>query len=598
MTLRPYQQEAVDAAILHMRQSTEPFLIEAATGAGKSHMIASIAYWVNQTTGKRVLCLAPSKELVLQNRSKYAATGNPSSLFSASAGRKSTSQLVVFGSPLTVKNSIRRFKRGDYAVIVIDEAHGITPTVRFIIDEMREANPNLRVCGLSATPYRLLDGYIFAEWPDGTMNGDDTAKIPYFGKLVYSIQAPELIEMGYLTPPLIGQIGSDAYDTSKLVPNRLGKFDSDAVDRAYHGQGRLTSSIVGDVVEKARDRKGVMFFAATVKHAEEIMQSLPPGLSAMVTGETDQKGRKEIIKAFLDQSIKYLVNVSVLTTGFDAPHVDCIAILRKTESAGLLQQIIGRGLRLDESKNDCLILDYTTNMEDHCPDGDIFSPIVTAKQAGGSKHGSVVAECPDCGYGNTFSRTKATLDYKCDKHGYCIDLDGVQIQTEYGPLSAHSGRRCNGFIRVSRKEFERCGYRWTSKDCPNCEEPNDIAARRCSSCKSELVDPNEKLRLDFKAQKRDPYRIQTDKVLEMSVTEGKSSKGNNTLRVTWTTPYRSFTTWFLPNASFAKAIADYEGFKDATDGQAPETVTYMKDRASGFYRVLGYNRDADIEPTQ
>jgi DNA repair protein RadD len=104
MTLRPYQADAVDAALQWMLKSVDPFCIEAATGAGKSHIIAEIARVIHGRTGKRVLCLAPSAELVTQNHGKYLATGNRASMFSASAGAKELRWPVVFGSPLTVKN--------------------------------------------------------------------------------------------------------------------------------------------------------------------------------------------------------------------------------------------------------------------------------------------------------------------------------------------------------------------------------------------------------------------------------------------------------------------------------------------------------------
>jgi len=107
-----------------------------------------------------------------------------------------------------------------------------------------------------------------------------------------------------------------------------------------------------------------MFFAATVQHAEEVYASLPPEISAILTALTGKTKRKKIIASFKRQEIKYLVNVGVLTRGFDADHVDVIAILRATESVALLQQIIGRGLRIREGKEDCLILDYA---EKHRP---------------------------------------------------------------------------------------------------------------------------------------------------------------------------------------------------------------------------------------
>lgn len=345
MALRPYQQAASDAAFDWVRQSIEPAVIEAVTAAGKATSLPTRALRINDLTGKRVLCLAPSAELVQQNREKLLATGTPASMFSASAGQKDLRHPIVFGSPLTVKNRISRFQDG-YAMVVPDECHGISATVRGIIDAMRIGNPNLRVIGMTATPYRMGSGYIFRQWPDGRVNQDDTARDPYFAKCVYRITGPELIGQKFLTPPVISATGAEGYDTSGLLLNRQGKFDSAAVDRAYHGHGRKTAAIVADIVARSADRHGVMIFAATIQHGHEVMASLPTSLSEMVTSETPKKERESILRRFKAGHIKYLVNRDVLTTGFDATHVDVIAILRRTESVGLLQQIIGRGLRL------------------------------------------------------------------------------------------------------------------------------------------------------------------------------------------------------------------------------------------------------------
>ena len=653
--LRPYQQRAHDAAMDWLRKSIDPCLIEAATGAGKSHIIAAIARTLNTMTGKRVLCLAPSAELVVQNTEKYRATGNKASVFSASAGSKCLRHPVVFGTPTTIKNKIRRF--GDeFCAVVVDECfpgeteistpkgdvrideisigdvvhcatgcgtvsslfskisetitvrtkngksirctpdhpvftekgfikaeelengarvfcredvqtlfetfssknddnkkressceyfgitleqarmllsillkevekpdaeerkqgedeilfaknrtcsgdkgrermppessatfnlvrswcrmgdgvcyknkcrsfkrgiskllqggywkprnensnrigwvqsllnrsgisgqekrqqtfragmdcvshiergrvetvynlrvkghpsyfangvlvhncHGMTPTVQFIIDQLREMNHRVRVLGLSATPYRLGQGWIFRMDENGKPM--EQARDPYFMARVYKVGAHELIQQGFLTPPVIGAINADSYDTLGMTLNSRGQFDKAEIDRAYHGHGRKTSRIIADVINQSRDRAGVMIFAATVQHAHECMASLPPGLSSIVTGKTPKAERADIIRRFKARQLKYLVNVSVLTTGFDAPHVDVIAILRATESVGLLQQIIGRGLRIDDDKDDCLILDYAENLDRHCPDGDVFSPEIKMSFASG-----------------------------------------------------------------------------------------------------------------------------------------------------------------------------------------------------------------------
>lgn len=601
MTLRPYQQAAVDAAVDWMRKSLAPACIEAATGAGKSHIIAEIARLIHQSTGKRVLCLAPSAELVVQNHGKYLASGHRASMFSASAGAKELRYSVVFGSPLTVKNRISAFKRAGndgYALVVIDEAHGITPTVQGIIAEMREANPNLRVLGLTATPYRLGSGWIFREGPEGRLNGEDTARDPYFAKCVYKVGARELIDQGFLTKPVIGEINATGYDTAGLTLNSRGQFDSDAIDRAYHGHGRKTAAIVADVVTQAAQRQGVMFFAATVQHAREVLASLPPQLSAIVTAETPKGERDSLIRRFKARDLKYMVNVSVLTVGFDAPHVDLIAILRKTESVGLLQQIIGRGLRTSPGKADCLVLDYTTNLEDHCPDGDLFAPVVKAGKGGG-EGGGLTCVCPICAYENSFTVNPQYLGVETDAAGYALDLDGRQMMSDFGPIPAHFGRRCMGLTQTGKRgEYERCGYRWTFKPCPHCEAENDIAARYCKECKGEIVDPNEKLKTDFKAFKRDPTQWQTDQVISMTCKPGVSAKGNKTIRVEWVTPYRQFTTWFSPDSKASIIRLRHEVFIKATyDGATPPaTVTYRKDPATQFFEIRAYNLEADHEP--
>lgn len=593
MTLRPYQQQAHDAVMGWIRKTTQPCLIEAATGAGKSHLIAELAKSVFSMSKKRVLCLAPSAELVVQNHEKYIATGEPASIFSASVGEKSLRHPVVFGTPMTVKNKIERFGK-EFAMIVIDEAHGVTPTILHIVDQIREKNPNVRVVGMTATPYRMGSGYIFRNWPDGRPVGEDRAREPYFFQLVDRITARQLIDMDFLTPPVLGQLNAEAYHTLHMQLDAKGNFDAAEVDRAFVGHGRKTAAIIADVVSQSKDRQGVMIFAATVQHAYECLASLPPELSAIVTGTTPKEERKALLKAFKARKIKYLVNVSVLTTGFDAPHVDVIAILRATESAGLLQQIVGRGLRLEKGKTDCLILDYAENVERHCPDGDIFAPEIKVSKGGGGS-GVIECLCPDCGTKQEFAARQNDAGYECDEVGYFIDLDGNRIPSDFGDIPAHHGRRCQ-HTYVVNNAIHRCGYRWTFKECPSCLVDNDIAARYCHSCKAEIVDPNEKLKSDFKALKKDPTRTQTDDVVTFDVAETISRAGKEMLRVDVTTPYRSFSFWISKSPTNNYQLADKEKL-ERLNGRAPKTVTYKKDADSGFYRVLGYNRPKDEDPT-
>lgn len=613
-TLRPYQQNAADAALAELRRSLEPCLIEAATGAGKSLLVAYLAKILYDLSGKHVLCLAPSQELVEQNYEKFLLTGDPASIFCASLGKKDLRHPVVFGSPGSLKSVARQIGKR-IGLIIVDEAQGMTPTVRAIIDDIKNSetgNPNARVLGLTGTPYELGKGYIYRKDENGKTWGEDKAKDPYFMRKVYTISAPELIELGFLTPPIIGALGAAAYDTSGIdFTQSKAKVDA-AIDRAFVGRGRATAAVVADVVHQSRNRRGVMFFAASIQHADEIMESLPPEMSRMVTGDlkrTPKKERKKIIKDFKAQKFKYLVNVAVLTTGFDAPHVDVIAVLRRTESIGLFQQIIGRGLRLYEGKHDVLILDYAENIENHCPDGDLFAPEVKAAMGGGSQGGPIDVTCPDCRHVNQFSARKNDEGHQINENGYFIDLTGDLVLTptaEIGadgktikvPMPAHFGRRCQAFHRARDGYEYQCGYRWSSKPCPHCDHDNDIAARYCKECKGELIDPNEKLRTEFKKMKRDPSQMQTDEVLSMNAVPGISKKGNEQMVVTFVCETRQFTVYLQMQARTQQGLAEWERFCKATSNGTvePQTVTYRKE-SSGFFRIFNYNQPADKDPS-
>lgn len=591
--LREYQRDSVEKAIDWLKKSTEYGLMEMFTASGKSIIVAEISRIISGMTGKKVLVLQPNKELLFQNAAKYRLTGEPCSLFSASAGSKSVRHNVVFATALTVKGSLDKFCE-KFCLIILDEADAsLTPTILSIIGSIKTKNPNLRVLGLTSSPYKLGHGYIYAMDINGKPIPEDKAKSPFFAKQIVHISGRDLLEQGYVSPITIGAI-NESYDTSQLEINSMGKFTTASVDRAFSGMGRKTSAIVADVVAQSKDRKSVLLFASTHKHGAEIIASLPPELSAIVTDKTTAKEREKIVKDFTDCKIKYLVNVQVFTRGTDFPSLDVIALLRATESSALLHQIIGRGVRIAPGKTDCLLLDYAGNIEQHFPDGDLHSPEIKAwGQSSGS--GEVIAECPDCGTSNTFSARKNDEGYQYDDQGYFIDLMGNRIVTDFGPMPSHFGRRCYG-QSLHKGVFVRCNYRWTFKPCPNetCQEPNDIAARYCCACKAEIIDPNEKLIIDFKALKKNPFKMQCDKVLSWTFKKTLSAAGNEVLKVDFVTEYRSFSVWYQVRSSKTWLIKQYESLIKATQGLElmPATVTYKKED-SGFYAVFAYNQPDD-----
>ena len=553
--LRPYQSGAHDAVINHIRKSTDTCMIDAVTSSGKSWIISAIAKTIHKASGKRILCTAPTAELVEQNNEKYLLSGGKASMFSSSVGEISLRHHVIFGTPKTVLNRISRFRQ-EFSGVIIDECDAITPTIKQICYYLKQNNHHLRIIGTTGTPYRFGTGYIYEIDVDGRIT---EGVEPYFKKLLRN---------KWITPAKIIQPG-EHYNTSHLELNSLHKFKNE--DKAYEGQGRKTSRIIADIVEKSKGKRGVLIYAATERHAIECMQSLPPEMSAMVTAKTKKNDRKRIIEDFKKQKLKYIVNIGVLAVGFDAPHVDVIALLRLTESARLLMQICGRGFRIFPGKEYFLLLDYAENLTRHCPDGNIYNPEIKTLSPKEKKK-EIKAECESCGNINDFSARGNKDGFQIDKNGYFVDLRGNRIETDVGPVPAHYGRRCMFYVGKNR-----CNYRWTSKKCEKCGEDNDIAAKYCIKCKSELVNPNDKL-LMFERKENVLH-----KVINITESKTKTKKGSDAIRVNFLTDKGAFNVWFQPNHSYLKY--QFFKYKQAKD-KGIKGVMFVEN--NGFYKVDKY----------
>ncbi len=501
--LRPYQREAVRRVVEHFRTGSEPAVVVLPTGSGKSLVIAELA----RLARGRVLVLAHVRELVEQNHAKYQAYGLAADIFSAGLGRKESGRQVVFGSVQSVVRRLESFDDGDFTLLVIDECHRVSPdedaSYRKVIDRLRAANPRLKVLGLTATPYRLGQGFIYHRHHHGMVRGEEGC---FFRDCVFEQPLRLMVRQGYLAEPKRVDAAIEGYDFSRLAPASSGLFREAELDRVVAGH-RATPGIVAEVVERAADRRGVMLFAASVAHAEEVLGYLPAGQAALVTGETPSAERERFIAAFKARELKYLVNVAVLTTGFDAPHVDLIAILRPTESVSLYQQIVGRGLRLSPGKTDCLVLDYAGNP------WDLYAPEVGAPRPASDTQ-PVQVECPACGHANLF----------WGRH------DGELV-------IEHFGRRCQGLVDAASGEpalpgegrrTRQCDFRYRFKTCDACGAENDIAARRCQGCQRLLVDADDKL--------REALRLRDARVLRVSgmrLEATVNGRGLPRLRVTY-----------------------------------------------------------------
>lgn len=488
--LRPYQQNAVNSAVSFFKKKRDPAVIVLPTGAGKSLVIAELA----RIAKGRVLVLAHVKELVEQNHAKYESYGLEAGVYSAGLNRKESSQKVIFGSIQSVARASKNFFK-NFSLLIIDECHRVNSEGETqyadVIKKLRDNNSQICILGLTATPYRLGMGWIYEYNFQGIIQSTEPK---FFKQCVFELPLDYMIKNKYLTRPIKIDIPVTSYDFSELTES--GKlYSTSEVEELLKRQKRLTPLIIKNIIDitESYDRKGVMIFSSTVKHAEEIMTYLPKGDAEIVLGDTENQVRDEIIERFKNKEIKYLVNVSVLTTGFDAPHVDVIAILRPTDSVSLYQQIIGRGLRLSEGKTDCFILDYTGMGHD------IYSPEISDKKP--SKESvPVKVPCPDCGHENDFWGT--------------LDLDGN--------VQEHYGRKCRGaFQDPETMEITPCGYRFRFKVCHSCGEENDITARECSQCKAVLIDADSKLK---QAKLSKSMHLLSPDIIEL---EEKSDKNGN-----------------------------------------------------------------------
>jgi len=398
MQLRYYQQEAIHAVYSYLRTHNDNPCIVLPTGAGKTPVMSAICNdGVNLWNG-RVLVLAHVKELLEQTAANLAAiTDNIKvGVYSAGLKRRDTHQPVIVAG---IQSIFRKaFDFDPFDLVLVDECHLIPPSgegmYRQFLDDAAKVNPNMRVIGLTATPYRMSSGMVCA--PDNILN-----------KVCYEIGVKELIVKGYLCP-LKSKAGQKKPNTDNLHI-RAGEFIASEVGELMDDASLIYSACC-EIIEKTAERKSVLIFTSNVAHAHHVAETLQRKVEkdtvGVVVGTTSAIERAELLARFKGQVVKsslfgdtkkplkYLVNVNVLTTGFDATNIDCVAMLRPTASPGLYYQMVGRGFRVHPQKKDCLILDFGNNIIRHGP---VDCITISTKAGGGGGFGNTtVKECPEC----------------------------------------------------------------------------------------------------------------------------------------------------------------------------------------------------------
>jgi len=357
--LRPYQQRTIDQLYewFGKNDAGNPCL-SLPTGAGKSHIVAALCKDALQSWPEtRILMLTHVKELIEQNAEKLRQhwPGAPMGIYSASVGRKQLDEPITFAGIQSVRN--RAAQIGHVDIVIIDECHLVSHKdeggYRTLLNALAAINPALRIVGLTATPYRLGHGLI-------------TDAPALFHDLIEPVTIEELIYKGHLAP-LRSKLTKTVLDTSQ-VHKRGGEYiESElqaAVDTDHNNE-----QAVQEVINLAGNRKAWLFFCAGVDHAQHIAAVLTAhGIPAdCVTGGTSKSERQRILTAFKAGELRAVTNANVLTTGFDYPDIDLIAMLRPTMSASLYVQMAGRGMRPSVDKQDCLVLDFAGVVQQHGP---------------------------------------------------------------------------------------------------------------------------------------------------------------------------------------------------------------------------------------
>jgi len=351
--------------------------------SGKSVVLAQICHDAVSLWDGRVLVLAHVQELIEQNASKikHFLGDNFVGIYSAGLKQKDMHQPVIAASIQSIYKKAFEFEPFD--LIIIDEAHLIaTSGEGMYLSFLRDAkivNPNIRIVGTTATPYRTGTGMICG--PDNILN-----------EICFEVGIKELIRDGYLCP-LRSKASKTRVDTSGLHI-RGGEFISNELEDLMDTDARVKAACL-EILEYTQDRHAVLIFAAGVEHGKHIQRIFQENHNiecGFVSGDSPDGWRKKMIEDFRGGKLKYLCNVNVLTTGFDAPNIDCIAMLRPTMSPGLYYQMVGRGFRLHERKNDCLVLDFGGNILRHGP---VDCLRVTDKMVKGNGD-APAKECPGC----------------------------------------------------------------------------------------------------------------------------------------------------------------------------------------------------------
>ena len=489
LTLRPYQEAAISSIYGYFQTNKGNPLVVIPTAGGKSLVMASfiegaLKAWPDQ----RILIVTHVRELIAQNHAEMIGLWPeaPAGIYSAGLGKREAQARVLFAGIQSIHR--RAHEIGHTDLVLVDEAHlipGNSSTMyRRFLDALQVINPALKVIGLTATPFRTGSGMLH--------EGKDAL----FTDIAYEAPVRDLIDAGYLSP-LVSKQPATRIDVSK-VGTRAGDFIQRDLAAAVD-QEATTRAAVTEIIEHGRARKSWLAFCSGVDHARHVAEEFGrQGITCRtIFGDTPKDERDVIIAAFKRGEIRALASMGVLTTGFNAPAVDLIALLRPTKSAGLYVQMVGRGTRLAPGKENCLVLDFAGNVRRHGPI-DLVRPKRPGDGGGGEaptkvcpECDSIIAlsamECPDCGYvfparEVKIAHTAATLPVLSPKvewlpvHGVFYSRHDKRGGRPSMKVTYSCGLKSyNEWVCVEHEGYARQkAAEWWRKRAPGCRMPRNV----------------------------------------------------------------------------------------------------------------------------
>jgi DNA repair protein RadD len=442
VNLRDYQQECVTAVwneIMHNQTA----LVVMSTGSGKSVCIYELIR-KSLAAADHVKCLVLFDTVLLLSQQaealKKAIGTEQVSIYCGSHGEYDLSGRVVVGTIQSLKPDALNFN-----LILVDEAHVLDEKsgryIEFLKNQM-DQNPKTKIVGFTATPYRA-DGYIYG-------------KNKFFSHPTFERGLKFFINKGILVPPVAKQ-PDHQMDLSKMRVVR-GEYKQEDIDAQAMNKGMAKDQVI-DALNRAQDRKKILWFCSSINHAELINDILDELGEYSVTLhsklETDE--RSDATNSFMNGEARHLTFITVVSKGWDYPPVDCIVMMRPTRSPSLMVQVAGRGLRRYESKSDCLILDYANVISTMGP---LEDPAIEKKGKGTGEAprqktcpecrayiAPRATECPHCGF--TWPKAEATkLMLVADENAPLLEKEFKTLEISKVQMKLHVSKAGNKCIRI------------------------------------------------------------------------------------------------------------------------------------------------------